>query len=340
MKQILILFYDNYECPSQILSYSLLNENGEVSTHNVEDRSNSPYWRFSHGNVEDVLGQDLFIYDKKSLYKYSDQRYPNLIDVNSSLFHFGKTPLTFIHDENSPINSIINQIRDGIGFDFLKPISGKYNDLIRAEAILDGRVIINDEVVKKTYDHYTLGLRLRDTTGQTLSMKKSIRETIKTMGVLIEFDMESFHIRILDTLIKSGIPNDVRAHDYIVDQAELYGDDNKKRIFSAMYSENFNTIDCEFFRLLGTKYKRIKSPFGRDHDNFSHKVQEYESYLMSKYIQKIDVEYVDIILYLYDGLYMDLKDPSRVEEYVNLIKEKINLPFTIKIGTFEQRFYH
>lgn len=340
MKQILIPFYDDYDKPTQILSYSLLNEFGHSRTFNVVDRKNTAYWRIPTVGIDEYLTQDIFIFDKKTFYKFTDTSYHNLIDVNTSLFHNGGGIVKLTVDNKTHINHVVNTVRNEVDFSKLTGISKNYDSLIRAESILDGVVTFGNTVVRKEYDHFTSGLRLRDISGQTLSMKKTLRETIRTRGLRIDIDMESFHLRILNVLIKGGIPNDIRAHDYILNEAGLDSEDGKKRIFSAMYSENFDSIRSEFFRRLKNKYMNIRSPFGRNHNNFNYKVQEYESYLMSRYIQKINVDYVDILLYLYDGIYVDLLDHTKLKDFIVHLRSNINLPFTVKIGNVEKRFFN
>lgn len=345
VNNVLIPFYDNIHNPSKILSYALVTTGGSVDVFNNVERPDTPYWRLQRKPVDDLLDDEVFIYDKKTFLKLQDNGFKhNLVNLNTSLWENGYDIIKVDYEDyqRKPINYFINKVVDQLDFNALTyNISDKYDYLLKACAILDGEITVEGEKIQKTYDHFTSGARLRDTTGNTLSMKKERRNKVESQGVVLEVDMDSFHLRILNEFIDGGMPRQVRGHDWIVDQANLdtKKEEPKKQIFRAIYSERFHLVDCKFFHKLARNYRLIDSPFGRTHKNFNYVIQEYEALLMSKIICAINVDYVDFLFYLYDGLHIDLKDPSKVKEFVLLLKEKINLPFTVKVGNLEKRFY-
>lgn len=345
MNNVLVPFYDNIHNPSKILSYALIDDKGSPRVFNNVERPDTPYWRLERKPIDDVLSDELFIYDKKTFFKLHNNGFKhNLVNLNTSLWHGGSETINVNYENyhQKPINYFINKIVDNLDFgDLTYNISKNYDRLLKACSILDGEISVEGEKIRKTYDHYTSGARLRDTTGNTLSMKKERRNNVKTKGVAVEVDMDSFHLRILNEFIDGNMPRQMRGHDWIVQEANLNRkkEEPKKQIFRAIYSERFHLVDCEFFHKLARNYRLIDSPFGRGHKNFNYVIQEYESLLMSKIILAINVDYIDFLFYLYDGLIIDLKDPSKIKDFILLLKEKINLPFTVKVGNLEKRFY-
>lgn len=182
-------------------------------------------------------------------------------------------------------------------------------------------------------------------------------------GVLIEFDYDSFHIRLLSELIGYKFPEDIHIHEYLGKQyfkkeklTEKDYEKSKDLSFQQLYGgikeeykniRFFNIIDTYIYNIWN-KFKLngyVESPIFHKKiigDNFNRQkllnyiIQchetEYNMLTLSRLFEKIEKFESRIILYTYDSILFDV-NLNDGKEFIKKIKNTIdyNGKFPVKI---------
>lgn len=326
------------------MGYVKIDETGQPEYFNLIDRTDTPFYRFPTTDKQTFLKEintkeNFFIVDKKILYKFLKNKSlrKNIIDVEACLW---KNDVDFIpvkHDDYKTIPLVyyfdkIKEFRDLIVSNKLQDeVLNHYFDLmIYATAQLETGLRI-DNITKNTeYNFFTASGRFREVNYNAIGLKKEEREKIKINGLKIALDLDGAHLRILDA-ISGGeglLPPNTRAVQHLIDTSENTLD--KKKIYTMLYSESFVNSDHPFFQKIKRKYKTFKSPLERKHKNFNYIIQEYEAILISSLIYHLSSSRIRFVLYLYDGLLIELQ-PDAFKEFVDKCKEIAYFPFKLEI---------
>lgn len=349
MNYLLFPIFNRLVKPSKILGLCSINESGEFNFHNFHFGNDTPFYKYEQEQVDDVLKQyadgSVISVFKKGFYGFNQYKeyWNEWKDLNSLLWMKGKDIEDGYYDPKNyvflPLSYYSRYMKDLYNsrifnrlFDVDQP--KEIDSVLEASFNLDGKITVGKEKLYKYFDHYTKGGRFRDVISNSISMERSKRADIKSKGVKVYVDIDSYHIRLIDEKLGGMIPKNQRGHDWLIEQA--YGDDKppeekqKKIVFTALYSENFDMLECEFTYMLQRKLHKFKSPTGRRNIPFNHIIQEMDVIRMSGFINKLYSNKSNILLYLYDGLLFDV-NKSYLKEFLNECKEVIDMPFTVNI---------
>jgi hypothetical protein len=191
-----------------------------------------------------------------------------------------------------------------------------------------------------------------------------------TRGILLEFDFDAFHVRLIANLINYQLPQNISIHEYFGIQyfqtdtltTEQY-EESKQITFRLLYGgidDTFATIPFfgqvrEYTRQLWHEFKRndviytplLKRPLQRKylsnmHANklFNYILQAYETeynlYIISNIHSILQNYNSRLVLYTYDSFLFDfdLNDGGRlIDLIIDSISSKNTFPVKIKAGT-------
>ena len=357
MKFILFPIFNRLVRPTKILGLSSINSEGEFKFHNFGFGFDTPYYRYEQEDVNDVLRsypEDSISIFKKGYYtvKNIDEQWKSFKDYNSILWLRKGDILDSFYDPSNyifkPISYYSKTLRNIYEWKhFDKILSMGYNEnvetLIEGSSVLDGYYSIDGQKHYQYFDHYTKGSRFRDVISNSISIEKHKREKIETKGIKVYVDLDSYHLRLIDEKIGNMIPRDIRGHDWLISEVFEKGKEpevkeQKKLIFTSLYSGNFNMLPCDWTKKLEMKQYKFKSPLGRKGIPFNYIIQEMDVLRMSKYIRELYSNQSKTVLYLYDGVMFDVM-PNYLEEFLDKCRKIIDLPFTVNIGKEKVRIF-
>lgn len=350
MNHLLFPIFNRLVNPTKILGITSINADKEFTFHNINFGSDTPFHRYPKEDINEVLN----LYDDNSITIFKkgfhtvqgiDPKWKQWRNWNSLMWLKGQDIIDSFYDPQNyvffPLAYYSRLLTDLASWKHFNQIFGvQYSDnvehLIEASSRLDGRYTLDEKRYYKYFDHYTKGSRFRDVISNSISTERVTRERIEATGIKVYVDVDSYHLRLIDGIIDGGMPRTERAHDWLMSQVFKEGmeppeDEQKKLIFTSLYSGNFNMLPCDWTDTLERKLYKFKSPLGRKKIPFNYIIQEMDVLKMSKFINKLSCNDSKILLYLYDGLLFDVK-PSYLEDFLEVCSEVIDLPFTVKIG--------
>ena len=350
MNHLLFPIFNRLVNPTKILGITSINSDKEFTFHNINFGSDTPFYRYEKENVNDVLN----LYDDNSITLFK-KGYYTVKDINptwkewknwNSLMWFkGQeivdsfyNPKRYVYFPLAYYSRLLTDIANWKHFN--KVFGINYDDniehLIEASSRLDGYYTLDGDRYYQYFDHYTKGARFRDVISNSISIERATRERIDAKGIKVYVDIDSYHLRLINEVFDGGMPRDQRGHNWLISEVFQEGkeppeEEQKKLIFTSLYSGNFDMLPCDWTDKLSRSLYKFKSPLGRKKIPFNYIIQEMDVLRMSKIINKLSCNESKILLYLYDGLLFDVK-PNYLEDFLEVCSEVIDFPFTVKIG--------
>jgi len=236
---------------------------------------------------------------------------------------------------------------------------------------------LNDSFLYTNYNVFTSTSRPSNSFGgiNFAALKKDsgergmLKSRFKCDGLLVEFDYDAFHIRLIADIINFKFPENVNVHEYLGKQyfdkdtltKEEY-EESKNLTFKQLYGGIFKEFkSISFFKevdeyiyniwnifetdgyikskLFGRKIRKTDSNFNRQ-KLLNYVIQNYEtefnSLMIEKILEKISSYKSDIILYTYDSILFDmhLTDGKEfIKEIQQIMEVDGKFPVKIKYGT-------
>lgn len=356
MKHILFPIYNRLIKPTNIIGISSMDEDGQFKFHNFSFGNDTPFYKYEKEDRQTVLesykDHEVLVLFKKGLYNLPDYQEitSHWKDLNTLLWMYNKEIIDFFYDTKkyiyTPLAKYSKTLRNLVNASYFDSLYSVYypeniEHLLKASSKIDGSYKMKGKKFYKYFDHYTKGSRFRDVISNSISIESSKRADIETKGVGVYVDIDSYHLRLIDQILGGYIPRNERGHDWLMKQVFKEGKlpdvaDQKKLVFTALYSENFSMLPCEFTEEIQMNKYKFKSPFKRKKIPFNYIIQEMDVLQMSKYINKLQSDKSEILLYLYDGLYFDV-EKNYLNTFLNKAKDIIDLPFRVNIDDEEIR---
>jgi len=321
--------FNNPLLPKRI-EFILEKDGDEITKHKLLPLKDTPYYRLPVSDIDVVStfsDPDNMVVDKKNLLKVFptakgyDYDFSKWIWLKDSEKKF--TPSYY---EYSHLNEYSNYFKT-ITPPKLHDYNDNHNTVLKFAGLIDGK--LNDSV--KNLNPYTKTGRLKDIGANSISMKKVDREKIPCKGVRVDIDVDGFHLRIISNLMDYIIPKDKKAIDFFRKDSDITGSHGefKTEIYKSFYSERFDLIDNEFFRILKKSYRSFPSLLN-DTNIFNYKIQQHEVVEMANMVLSIPKSlYHQILFYTYDGITFDVRK-DRIKSFLTHLKT-MDYPFSVNL---------
>lgn len=326
-KPHLVFIYDDPWEPTAIEYVAVRMGEYHCKLFKFVEKENDYYHRLplsTEKELDYLLNSESVVYEKKNLYKvYPDREFSNLKDYNTLHWIHTKADNIVYSNDRFISPTLWSQFASRLPLVEYTEYSSNIDTLIKASAILDGTNYLKDGTEQRVwFDHYTKTGRLHDIGSNSIAMPSQEKTSIQRSGVLVDVDVDGYHVRILDKLFFNDIPDDVRAFKWLKNNSSFDGTvaDFKQNFYQSIYSETFRLTSSEMVRKLSNVWKNVPPPFEIDHNNFNYKLQQYEVLGISQLIVAIPREFYNRInYYTFDGLVIDVKS-KYFSEFIAFLK--------------------